>query len=86
MAGARKTTFEDGMLSIITKLESMLNATRYSYDESLVVLRSSEAILKSEVSVELKNQTKILSTISSKIDRLSGGGGMSQVKDSGLGS
>lgn len=85
MAGARKTTFEDGMLSIITKLESMLNATRYSYDESLVVLRSSEAILKNEVSVELKNQTKILSTISSKIDQLSGGG-MSQVKDSGLGS
>jgi hypothetical protein len=85
MSGARKTTNQDSMISILTKLESMLNMTRESYDDSLVILRSSEAILKNEVSVELKTQTKILSSISSKIDRLSGSG-MSQVKDSGLGS
>jgi hypothetical protein len=67
MAGARQQNGQEALVSILKKLDSMIETTNEIYEQSLVILSSTEAIMKNEVSVELKKQTTILMSIESKI-------------------
>ena len=69
MAGARQQIGQDALVSILRKLETMVEDTNQSYEQSLVLLSSTEAIMKNEVSVELKKQTAILMAIESKLSK-----------------
>jgi hypothetical protein len=69
MAGARQSSGQEAMVSILRKLETMLDMTNQSYEQSLLILSSTEAVMKTEVSVELKKQTALLMSIESKIGK-----------------
>jgi hypothetical protein len=67
------------MLSILKKMDMMLDSTERTYEQSLVVLGNIEGVMRDDLGAELKKQTKILMNIESKIEKLgqagSGGGG-----------
>jgi hypothetical protein len=69
MAGARQSTGQEAMVSILRKLETMLDATNQTYEQTYLILSSTESIMKNEVSVELKKQTGILLSIEAKIGK-----------------
>jgi hypothetical protein len=69
MAGARQSTGQEAMISILRKLETMVDMTNQTYEQTLLVLSSTEAIMKNEVSVELKKQTGILMSIEAKLNK-----------------
>ena len=54
-------------MSILKKMDAMVESTQQTYEESLVILSSTEAIMKNEVAFELKKQTSILMSIESKM-------------------
>jgi hypothetical protein len=84
VAGVRRASAQDAMLSILKKLEGMLDSTNESYEKQITILSSTEAVMKNNVAVELKKQTGILTSIEAKIGNLSAGS-IGSVKDSGLG-
>jgi hypothetical protein len=74
MAGARQTSGQEAMVNILRKLESMLDQTNKTYEETLLILSSTESVMKNDISVELKKQSAILSSLESssniKLERL----------------
>ena len=69
MAGARQQSGQEAMVSILRKLENMLDSTNQTYEQTLLILSSTEAVMKNEVSVELKKQTAILMSIEAKMSK-----------------
>lgn len=82
MAGARQADMSGAMMSILKKMDSMLENTNDIYQEQLFVLNSIDSIQKSSVVVELQTQTKLLQSIDTKLSaQVSGGGDMGNVKE-----
>jgi hypothetical protein len=67
MANVRQEDVNAAMVNILKKMDTMVEAAKSTYDQSLVVLSSVETVMKNEVSAELKKQTSILMSIESKI-------------------
>jgi hypothetical protein len=65
MAGARQTSGQEAMVSILRKLETMVDMTNQTYEETLLILSSTESVMKNDISVELKKQSAILSSLES---------------------
>jgi hypothetical protein len=67
MANVRQEDVNAAMVNILKKMDSMVEAAKTTYDESYMVLSSVEAVMKNDVSAELKKQTSILMSIESKM-------------------
>jgi len=63
----RQQDVNSAMVSILKKLDTMVESTKDTYEQSLVVLGNIEAVMKNDVSTELKAQTKILANIEAKL-------------------
>ena len=63
----RQQDVSGAMMSILKKMDAMVESTQQTYEESLIVLSSVEAVMKNDVATELKKQTSILMSIESKI-------------------
>jgi hypothetical protein len=57
MAGARKEDVSGAMMSILNKMDAMLESTNEIYEQQLVLLNNIETVQKSAVVVELQTQT-----------------------------
>jgi hypothetical protein len=63
----RQQDVSGAMMSILKKMDVMVESTQQTYEESLIVLSSVEAVMKNDVATELKKQTSILMSIETKI-------------------
>jgi len=63
----RQQDVSGAMMSILKKMDMMVESTQQTYEESLIVLSSVEAVMKNDVASELKKQTSILMSIETKI-------------------
>jgi hypothetical protein len=75
MAGARQEDVNNAMLSILRKMDVMLESTEITYEKSLTILGNIEGVLQDDLGAELKKQTKILMNIETKIEKLGQAGG-----------
>ena len=53
------------MLSILKKMDAMVGATKLAEDNSLILLGSIETVMKTDISIELKKHTSLLSDLKS---------------------
>lgn len=75
MPGARQEDVSGAMMSILKKMDTMLESTNETYQQQVVLLNNIEMVQKNSVVVELKAQTKLLQSIDGKMAALSSGGG-----------
>lgn len=67
MANVRQSDVSGAMVNLLKKMDTMLETSKASVDQSYIVLSSVEAVMKNEISAELKKQTSILMSIESKL-------------------
>jgi hypothetical protein len=65
----RQEDVNSAMISILKKMDVMVESTKATYEQSLVVLNSVDTVMKNEVSTELKKQTSLLMSIEAKIGK-----------------
>jgi len=72
---ARQEDLNGAMVSILKKMDAMLDTVNETYQEQLLVLNRVDAVQTNSVAVELKKQTTLLTSIEAKIAAGKNGGG-----------